>query len=285
MDLSRLVREAQYSHIETFLLDRLGLRPAVEGELSDRALVGAKEWFRRNDMIVDEGLDGSFDLTYDAEHLAHTLHHSRTRGERRWDEVTREVARSVEAGSAIDNLSEVDGLPVTKGESTIAIERLERWGLVKVTRDWGGEIINVVRQSGLSQIFGARGPLREYFEGSGSVVDQRVNNTANISGGNVSGVQLGGRGNTMHVTQAISTLEQARILAKTAEILKELEGVEDVEDLRASVQSIEKVAVQTGPSKPLLKEKVVEALATAGAKEAVTGATVLLSQLLTLVVG
>lgn len=96
-----------------------------------------------------------------------------------------------------------------------------------------------------------------------------------------------GNDNTQHVTQTVEPAEQARILSKVKQILNDLEevdGVDDIERIRAAVEAIGDEASASSPAKLKLRERVVEAMApagvSAGTSAAVSSAVVALSQLL-----
>ncbi|MGO1568542.1 MAG: hypothetical protein ACTHXC_10975 [Brachybacterium sp.] len=283
MDLNPLIREVRGSYIAAVLLDRAGHRPLADGELSPAAVHSAKRWLDDNKLILGESLAGDFDLTYDAEQLADALQKDRTSGEGRWDAVTRAVAEAIEAGQRYPEVDTVDGAEVTDRELQVGLERLARWELIDVVGD-GGRILRADARPALVEVSGVRGLLKDHYEG-GQGPGHRVSNTTNISGGTVGGVQTGGSANAMHVTQTITPVEQADILAKVTNVIDTLAGVEGVEELRAAIDDIRDTAAEPAPSKPALKDKVIEALAIAGATRGVEQVIAPLAQLLPWVSG
>lgn len=279
MDMIQQIREAQGTYIELVLLDARGHRPLAEGELSPEARHGAKNWMQAHGLAGEENLAGQYHLTYDGELLADALQASRADGEGRWDRVTRETIAAIQAGRQPDDVTVVDGVPVSERERQLAIDRLERWRLIKALRAWGGQVVRALPLPALAETVGIVGPLKDHYEGRG-YVDQSVRNTTNISGGNVAGVQTGGSGNTMHVTQHISALERAGIASKVDSILQVLAGVDGADGVRKSVEEIREVAILPGATKPTVKQKVIEAMTIAGGTAGVVQATVMLAQLL-----
>lgn len=79
-----------------------------------------------------------------------------------------------------------------------------------------------------------------------------------------------------------AVLPRADILAKVADIEEQLDGLEGADELRASVQAIQKATSQPQATKHGLKDKVIEALMMAGATEGVQAAALGLLQMLTL---
>lgn len=285
MDLNPLIREAHGTHIEAVLLDVRGHRPLADGQLPEEALHSAKNWLDAHGLIRDENLASQFDLTYDGGRLADALHRSRTSGEGRRDVVTRAIAEVIDAGGDERDVAVVDGAEVTNRERQIVLDRLARWQLISVVRGWGEEILRADARPALAEVTDVQGLLKDHYEGRGGVVDQRVTNTTHVSGGTVGGVQTGGSGNTMRVTQTITATEQADVFARVSEIQRELDRVEGADELRDAVGEIQEAAAQPDQSKPGLRQKVVEAMAVAGATQSVEKATVLLSQLLASLAG
>lgn len=285
VDLNSLMRDVRGTDIETVLLAVRGHRELADDELSPETQYGVKTWLKDRGLIHSESVAGDFSLTYDAQRLADELHRSRTSGEGRRDLVTRAIAEVIDAGGDEREAITVDGVEVTDRERQVVLDRLAKWDLISVVRSWGEEIVRADARPALAEVTDIRGLLRDHYEERGGVIDQRVSNTANVSGGNVSGFQVGGSGNTMHVTQTITPSEQAGVLARVSEILRELDDVEGAEDLRGAVEEIQEAAAQPDQSKPGLRQKVIEAVAVAGATQGVEKATVLMSQLLASLMG
>lgn len=279
VDLNNLMRDVRGTDIETVLLAVRGHKELADGELSPEAQYGVKTWLNDRGLIHSESVAGDFSLTYDAQRLAEELHRSRSSGEGRKDLVTRAVAEVIEAGRDEQEVTEVNGVEVTERERQLALNRLEKWGRISVVRAWGNEVVRADALPALVEITDIRGLLRDHYEGQG-IVDQRVSNTTNVTGGTVGGIQTGGSGNTMHVTQTITPSEQADVFARVSKILRELDCVEGTEELRDAVEEIQEAAAQPDRSKPGLRQKVIEAMAVAGATQGVEEAIVLLSQLL-----
>jgi len=283
MEMNQLIKQAQGTNIETLLLAHQNLREPAEGELTDVARVGAKSWLRQHDLMHDERASGGFSLTHDGQQLAQALHRSRTNGERRWDMVARALAEAIDGDSDQDSVIEVDGAAVTDKERDLVLERLERWDLIKVLRAWGNEVVRVIAKPRLSEVFDVHGLLRDHYDAGRGSVDNSV--TTNISGGNVGGVQAGGSGNTMHVSQTITLAERTDVLAKVVEIMAAVEAIDGAEELRQAVAAIETTAAEPSASKPRIKEKVLEAMAIAGATQGVETAGSLLLQLFSSIAG
>lgn len=173
-------------------------------------------------------------------------------------------------------------------ERQLGLARLEKWELIEAFRSWGGKIVKALAKPALAEIPDIHGLHTDHYEAR-AYVDQRVTNTTNVSGGYVGGIQTGGSGNTMNVTQSVAPMEQAGIIAKVAEILSALDGVEGVDNLRFAVEAIGDQAAKPDATKPNVRQKVIDAMTVAGSvasiTQAVGPATVLLSQLLSLVTG
>ena len=110
--------------------------------------------------------------------------------------------------------------------------------------------------------------MSDYVRGGPSFGD--VTNTANFHGGNVAGVQVGGRDNVMHVVQNVTHEERAQVLAGVAEVRQMLDaaGVDSV-DLSAALDAIHDEAAKPDANRPNLRERIVEGVAIAAATEGV----------------
>lgn len=264
MEMNRLIKEAQArEHVELLLLDAGGHRaPGVE-DLSDEARVGAKEWLRNHGLIVGERLSGDFDLNYDGQMLADQLNQSRTSGERRWDLAMKLMLPAIYEYGNADSVMKVDGLAVTDTERDIVYDRIEKWGLGKPLKAWGGKVIRVLPKPRLAEALQVSGSLKDYFENQ-THVNQSVTNQTNISGGTVGGVMTGGSGNTVHVQQTLSSLEAEGVKAKLDEILQVINDVDGIEPLVEVMQQARSEVDTPEATKPSIKKKVVDGISVAG---------------------
>ncbi len=260
MDLNSLMKEAQTrEHVELVLLEARGHREFDEDDISNEARQNAKGWLRDHDLITHERYSGNFDLSYDGQILADKLHESRTNGERRWDLVMREILAALDTNRPLESVAEVDGAAVTDKEREVIYNRLERWGLAELHRDWGNEVVQVVPKPALAEALGVTGSLKDHFEGQ-AYLDQRVSNQTNISGGIVGGTMTGGSNNTMQIQQTITPLEAAGIKARVDEILQHLEDVEGAEELARIVQGVREEVDKPEATKSSVKAKATKAI-------------------------
>lgn len=285
MELMSWMREIQGTYIETVLLAAGQHRPLADRQVSDEEQYGAKNWLDDRGLIRDENLASEYTLTSEGQRLADALHRSRTSGEGRWDRVTRAIAEVVLAYGDEQSVTVVDGIEVSDSDRELVIDRLKKWGLIEVEEALGYGVVRVDPLPRLAEVFDVHGSLRDHYEGQRGLVDNRTTNTTHISGGNVGVAMTGGSHNTAHVTQVITPADQARIFTKVAEILGALDNVEDSDELRAKVEAIQEAATQPQMTKPGIKQKVIEAMAVAGVTQGVDQAVVLLSQLLSEVMG
>lgn len=277
MDLNGLIREVQGTHIEAALLAARGHRELAEGTLSDEAAYSAKKWLHSRGLATEENMAGQYDLTYDGQQLADALQKSRRSGEGRLELVTRALVEMILAGGSAHGVTVVDGEEVAAHERELALTRLEKWKCVDAVHAAQQRFVRVDAAPGLYEAHGVVGTLKEHYEGRG-YVDQRVTNTTNVSDSHVGGIQTGGSGNTMHVTQTISELERTGVTAKLDQVLALLADVDGAEDLRAAVEEIREVALLPEATKPSIKQKVVEGLEVAGNLASVTQASPVMAQ-------
>lgn len=246
------------------------------GAPDERAAYDGRQHLRRLGLLVDEeSLAGEVDLNTDGHAVAAYILRSRESGEERLDAVTRAVADAALTTRGLGwRISDAAGRAVTEEELDTAVTRLERWRCAKPQRRAAGGFSRLSPLDLMSEIPRIDGLLIDYFDPrAASHVDHSVTNTTNISGGTVGGVQTGGGGNTQHVSQTISSTEQAEMLAALGQVLAALEA-EPNDRLRADVEAIRGEVVSERPEKPRVREKVQAALITAG----VTGASNLVFQ-------
>lgn len=230
----------------------------------------------------EPSLAGEVHLTRLGRRVAEMVMQSRTRGEDRWDAVTKAVAARVIEGPTHDwRVPMVDDVQVTEDELTVAIDRLKRWGCLQSIERWQGGIARALPLDRIHEVPGVVGPLKDHFEGAGiSSVDNSVHNSSHIVNSTVGGVQTGGSGNTQHVAQTISMEDRVHVLASVGKILAEIPVNEDTQALREQVTSILDEAGRNETTSSQIKDRVVLAIATAGATKGVDLALNGLAQLL-----
>lgn len=281
MDLNVLMRQVQGTHIEDVLLEKRGHRPLADGDLSAEAALGARDWLQTRNLATEHNLAAQYDLTYDGQRLADAMHKSRTRGEGRWELVTRALAEAILARQHPSAITVVDGSEVTDLERELGLSRLEKWNCIKVSHTAQARFVRVEAAQGLFEAPGVEGSLKDHYEGWGQV-DQSVTNTTHITGGYVGGVQTGGTGNTLHVAQTLNQLERAGITAKLDAILHMLDNSDAVRDLTEAVEGIREVVLLPEANKSTIKDKVVAGIEVAGNLASVAQAAPLVVQVLPL---
>lgn len=204
-------------------------------------------------------------LTSRGHAVAARIRQSRMTGPERWDAVQRAIVRAV-LSDADDEVSDVDGAPVTEEERRLAITKLEDWRLVNVTRESGGMPILLIPQDRIYEVAGIDGLLADHYERKTAHADNRITTTFG-DGNTVGGVQAGGVGNVQNVTQTVGPSERAQILALVASALAEV-GDDGPVALRQALDAIKDEAAQDQPHRESLKSKIVQGVVVAGASAA-----------------
>lgn len=218
---------------------------------------------------------GEVTLTYDGRTLAQRVLDSRVGGPDRWDAVQRGLLQWVGQGGRTNTADfEGDvaaiayGTPFSAEEIEQAVEFLIENGLLQAFGTWEAKGLRpqVTTQGGYA--LHHTGTIAEYMSSkSGSVTyDYRSSNT--LGNHNIVGAIQGGKNNTQTSTLTVTPNQRAAVLTRIGELLQTLDDADlDDEELRAAVEAIRDEASSEVATENGLKDRVVEALAIAGASE------------------